>query len=425
MKNSLKDLKLAIVGLGYVGLPLAIEFGKKRSVIGYDLDKQRILELKKKYDRTGEITSSEFKNSRRLNFTSHASKLKSSNCFIITVPTPIDENNKPNLTQLIEASELIGKIIKYGDIVIYESTVFPGATEEVCVPILEKNSRLKFNEDFFVGYSPERINPGDKKHKLHNICKITSGSSPDAAKLIDSLYKEIISAGTHLAESIKIAEAAKVIENTQRDLNIALINEFSVIFDKLNIETESVLKAAETKWNFISFRPGLVGGHCIGVDPYYLMHKAEDLGYKPKIITSGRKFNDDMYKFVSSKLIKAMSSKNIKVQNSKVLVLGFAFKENTKDFRNTGILKLVNEIKSKKMLVDIYDPLVDREIVKEKLNLTLIDYPKLEYYNAIIIALKHKVFKKISLYDMKNFCKDDHIIFDLKNLFNGKADLNL
>ena len=425
MKNSLKDLKLAIVGLGYVGLPLAIEFGKKRSVIGYDLDKQRILELKKKYDRTGEITSSEFKNSRRLNFTSHPSKLKSSNCFIITVPTPIDENNKPNLTQLIEASELIGKIIKFGDIVIYESTVFPGATEEVCVPILEKNSSLKFNEDFFVGYSPERINPGDKKHKLHNICKITSGSSPDAAKLIDSLYKEIISAGTHLAESIKIAEAAKVIENTQRDLNIALINEFSVIFDKLNIETESVLKAAETKWNFISFRPGLVGGHCIGVDPYYLMHKAEDLGYKPKIITSGRKFNDDMYKFVSSKLIKAMSSKNIKLQNSKVLVLGFAFKENTKDFRNTGILKLVNEIKSKKMLVDIYDPLVDREIVKEKLNLTLIDYPKLEYYNAIIIAVKHKVFKKISLDDIKNFCKDDHIIFDLKNLFNGNADLKL
>ena len=417
MKNSLKDLKLAIVGLGYVGLPLAIEFGKKRSVIGYDLDKQRILELKKKYDRTGEITSSEFKNSRRLNFTSHPSKLKSSNCFIITVPTPIDENNKPNLTQLIEASELIGKIIKFGDIVIYESTVFPGATEEVCVPILEKNSSLKFNEDFFVGYSPERINPGDKKHKLHNICKITSGSSPDAAKLIDSLYKEIISAGTHLAESIKIAEAAKVIENTQRDLNIALINEFSVIFDKLNIETESVLKAAETKWNFISFRPGLVGGHCIGVDPYYLMHKAEDLGYKPKIITSGRKFNDDMYKFVSSKLIKAMSSKNIKLQNSKVLVLGFAFKENTKDFRNTGILKLVNEIKSKKMLVDIYDPLVDREIVKEKLNLTLIDYPKLEYYNAIIIAVKHKVFKKISLDDIKNFCKDDHIIFDLKKPF--------
>lgn len=425
MKNSLKDLKLAIVGLGYVGLPLALEFGKKRSVIGYDLDKQRILELKKKYDRTGEITSSEFKNSRRLNFTSHPSKLKSSNCFIITVPTPIDENNKPNLTQLIEASELIGKIIKFGDIVIYESTVFPGATEEVCVPILEKNSSLKFNEDFFVGYSPERINPGDKKHKLHNICKITSGSSPDAAKLIDSLYKEIISAGTHLAESIKIAEAAKVIENTQRDLNIALINEFSVIFDKLNIETESVLKAAETKWNFISFRPGLVGGHCIGVDPYYLMHKAEDLGYKPKIITSGRKFNDDMYKFVSSKLIKAMSSKNIKLQNSKVLVLGFAFKENTKDFRNTGILKLVNEIKSKKMLVDIYDPLVDREIVKEKLNLTLIDYPKLEYYNAIIIAVKHKVFKKISLDDIKNFCKDDHIIFDLKNLFNGNADLKL
>ena len=425
MKNSLKDLKLAIVGLGYVGLPLAIEFGKKRSVIGYDLDKQRILELKKKYDRTGEITSSEFKNSRRLNFTSHPSKLKSSNCFIITVPTPIDENNKPNLTQLIEASELIGKIIKFGDIVIYESTVFPGATEEVCVPILEKNSSLKFNEDFFVGYSPERINPGDKKHKLHNICKITSGSSPDAAKLIDSLYKEIISAGTHLAESIKIAEAAKVIENTQRDLNIALINEFSVIFDKLNIETESVLKAAETKWNFISFRPGLVGGHCIGVDPYYLMHKAEDLGYKPKIITSGRKFNDDMYKFVSSKLIKAMSSKNIKLQNSKVLVLGFAFKENTKDFRNTGVLKLVNEIKSKKMLVDIYDPLVDREIVKEKLNLTLIDYPKLEYYNAIIIAVKHKVFKKISLDDIKNFCKDDHIIFDLKNLFNGNADLKL
>ena len=425
MKNSLKDLKLAIVGLGYVGLPLAIEFGKKRSVIGYDLDKQRILELKKKYDRTGEITSSEFKNSRRLNFTSHPSKLKSSNCFIITVPTPIDENNKPNLTQLIEASELIGKIIKFGDIVIYESTVFPGATEEVCVPILEKNSSLKFNEHFFVGYSPERINPGDKIHKLHNICKITSGSSPDAAKLIDSLYKEIISAGTHLAESIKIAEAAKVIENTQRDLNIALINEFSVIFDKLNIETESVLKAAETKWNFISFRPGLVGGHCIGVDPYYLMHKAEDLGYKPKIITSGRKFNDDMYKFVSSKLIKAMSSKNIKLQNSKVLVLGFAFKENTKDFRNTGILKLVNEIKSKKMLVDIYDPLVDREIVKEKLNLTLIDYPKLEYYNAIIIAVKHKVFKKISLDDIKNFCKDDHIIFDLKNLFNGNADLKL
>ena len=348
MINTLKKLKLAVIGLGYVGLPLALEFAKKRKVIGFDTNKTRINELNLGLDRNLEFKKNQIKNYKNLIFIKDKKQLCSINCFIITVPTPINKLKKPDLNPLITASELVGQFLKSGSLVIYESTVYPGCIEEVCVPILEKVSKLKFNKNFFCGYSPERINPGDKKHTISNIKKVTSGSTPKIASLVDNLYKEIITIGTHKAKSIKIAEAAKVIENTQRDLNIALINELSILFNKMNIDTQAVLKAAKTKWNFLPFEPGLVGGHCIGVDPYYLTFKAKKIGYNPKIILAGREVNDNMSKYVASKLLENMKLKKIKIKGSKVLIMGLTFKENCSDLRNSGVANIVFKLKKQK-----------------------------------------------------------------------------
>lgn len=423
--HALKDLRLAVIGLGYVGFPLAIEFGKHRSVIGFDIDKKRIQSLSKGIDITNEVDEEDFKLSKKLELTSNESKLSSANCFIVTVPTPIDSHKKPDLSLMIQASKTVGSYLKRGDIVIYESTVYPGVTEEVCVIELEKSSKLKFNRDFYVGYSPERINPGDKEHRLPNICKITSGSTPKASKLIDALYKEIVVAGTYNVESIRIAEAAKVIENTQRDINIALINELAVIFDKMGIDTESVLKAAGSKWNFLSFYPGLVGGHCIGVDPYYLLHKAESLGYLPQIITAGRRMNDEMPSFVVSKLLKTMLARNIQVKDARILILGLAFKEDCPDIRNTGVFGVIKELKECNLQVDVFDPLVDFEEAKKQYGVSLIEYPEKNCYTALILAVKHKIFIDIPISELKSFCLKEHIIFDLKYSRKEKVDLRL
>jgi UDP-N-acetyl-D-galactosamine dehydrogenase len=364
MINSNKDLKLAIIGLGYVGLPLALEFAKKRSIIGFDINKERIKELNSGIDRNLEFTKKEFQNSKQLNFTDSEENLKSANCYIITVPTPVDEFKKPNLKPLFMASEMIGGIINKGDLIIYESTVYPGCIEEECVPILEKFSGLKFNKDFFCGYSPERINPGDKDHTVSNIKKITSGSTSEIADLIDGLYNEIVTVGTHKAPSIKVAEAAKVIENTQRDLNIALINEFSILFSKMNIDTQAVLDAAGSKWNFLPFKPGLVGGHCIGVDPYYLTYKAESIGYHPKIILAGRELNDNMGAHIASELVKEMEKRNIQINGAKILIMGLTFKENCADIRNSGIKNVIKKLQAFNCNLDIYDPWANKDEIK-------------------------------------------------------------
>ena len=371
----LEGLKLAVIGLGYVGLPLAVEFGKKRSVVGFDINQTRIDELKAGNDSTLETNEEELRDAKHLIYTTNPEDLKAANCFIVTVPTPIDAYKRPDLTPLIKASEIVGNALKKDDIVIYESTVYPGATEEDCVPILEKHSGLAFNQDFYCGYSPERINPGDKEHRLTNIKKVTSGSTSIITDLVDALYNEIITAGTHKAESIKVAEAAKVIENTQRDINIALINELSIIFNKMGIDTQAVLEAAGTKWNFLPFRPGLVGGHCIGVDPYYLTHKAEMIGYHPQIILAGRRLNDGMGSYVVAQLIKAMIRKSIQIDGANVLVMGLTFKENCPDLRNSRAIDIVHEIKQYKCNVDIYDPWVDREEVQNEYGLTPIEAP--------------------------------------------------
>jgi len=420
MINSNKDLKLAIIGLGYVGLPLALEFAKKRSVIGFDINQKRINELKSGIDKNLEFTKKELQNSNQINFTDSEDKFKSTNCYIITVPTPIDEFKKPNLKPLFGASEMIGKIIKKGDLIIYESTVYPGCIEEECVPILEKFSGLKFNKDFFCGYSPERINPGDKDHTISNIKKITSGSTLEVANIVDDLYSEIVTVGTHKAPSIKVAEAAKVIENTQRDLNIGLINELSILFNRMNIDTQAVLDAAGSKWNFLPFKPGLVGGHCIGVDPYYLTYKAESIGYHPKIILAGRELNDNMGKYVASELINEMKKKNIKINRAKILIMGLTFKENCADVRNSGIEKVVKNLKELNCKLDLYDPWADREEIKEIFN----TYPHSESelihntYDGIIIAVAHEKFKKMGIKAISNLCKKNYVIYDLKYLFD-------
>ena len=349
----LEDIKLSIIGLGYVGLPLAVEFGRKRSVVGFDINQRRIDELKAGNDFTLETTQEELAAAKQLSYTTHQDDLRACNCFIATVPTPIDEHKRTDLTPLIKASETVGKVLKKGDIVIYESTVYPGCTEEDCVPVLEKHSGLNFNQDFYCGYSPERINPGDKEHRVTNIKKVTSGSTPEIADLVDALYNEIITVGTHKADSIKVAEAAKVIENTQRDLNLALINELALIFNRMGIDTEAVLKAAGSKWNFLPFRPGLVGGHCIGVDPYYLTHKAQAIGYHPEIILAGRRLNDSMGAYVVAQLVKAMTKKRIQVEGAKVLVMGLTFKENCPDLRNTRVVDIVAELKEYNCEVDV------------------------------------------------------------------------
>jgi len=426
MIHKTKDLKLAIVGLGYVGLPLALEFAKKRKVIGFDIDKKRIEELNSGIDKNLEFNKDELQNSNQLNFTNNQDDLKSANCYIITIPTPVDKFKKPDLTLLLKASETIGKIIKQGDLVIYESTVYPGCTEEICVPVLEKFSKLKFNQDFFCGYSPERINPGDKEHTISNIKKVTSGSTPGIADLVDSLYKEIIIAGTHKAPSIKVAEAAKVIENTQRDLNIALINELSILFRKMNIDTQSVLEAAGSKWNFLPFKPGLVGGHCIGVDPYYLTYKAESIGYYPKIILAGRELNDNMGNYVAEELVKKMEEKKIQIKDAKILIMGLTFKEDCADTRNSGVQNVIAKLKELECELDLQDPYVDKEDIKKIYNI----YPNSKLdpntYDAVLIAVSHKQFKTLGLSNIKNLCKSNHVIFDLKNLFNSnQVDLKL
>ena len=417
MINKKKKIKLAVIGLGYVGLPLALEFSKKRSVIGFDINQNRIKDLKLGIDKNLDFQKKDIKISKKLNFTNNFEDLKLANCFIITVPTPIDKFKKPDLNPLFNASKMIGKVIKKGDLIVYESTVYPGCIEEQCVPLLEQYSNLKFNKDFYCGYSPERINPGDKKHTLQNIKKITSGSTPQIADLVDNLYNEIIAVGTYKAPSIKVAEAAKVIENTQRDLNIALVNELSILFRKLKIDTQEVLEAAATKWNFHTFKPGLVGGHCIGVDPYYLTYKAESIGYNPKIILSGREINDNMGNYVASEFKKEMKKKNIKIERAKVLIMGLTFKENCADIRNSGIKDVIEKLKKYKCKIDLYDPWVDNEEIKQTYGIIPNLKLKKKTYDGIIIAVAHQKFKDMGKKIIFNLCKKKHVIYDLKYLF--------
>ena len=417
MQNS--KTTIGVVGLGYVGLPLAVEFGRKRHVIGFDTNDVRIEELSKGLDRTLETTDKELNDAVYLRYTNKLEDLSDCNIYIITVPTPIDHDKKPDLAPLVKASKAIGSILKIGDIVIYESTVYPGATEEICVPILEEQSGLIFNNDFFCGYSPERINPGDKDHRITTIKKVTSGSTPEIANKIDKLYQEIITEGTYMAKSIKVAEAAKVIENTQRDVNIALINELSLIFNELDIDTESVLEAAGTKWNFLPFRPGLVGGHCIGVDPYYLTHKALEVGYNPEIILAGRRINDNMSFFIADQISKLMTKKDISINGANILMMGLAFKENCPDIRNTKVVDLIKELINYNCSVDVYDPWVDKFEAMNEYNIELINNPSKGKYDAIVLAVAHDRFKDYSPNEIKDFGKDNHVIYDIKYLLSA------
>lgn len=405
--------KIAIIGLGYVGLPLAVEFGKVREVIGFDINSKRIAELKSGVDNTKEVDAEELKSASKLSYTDQLDDIKYASIFIVTVPTPVDEFKKPDLRPLQSSSTSVGKVLKKGDIVIYESTVYPGCTEEVCVPILEKISGLKFNVDFFCGYSPERINPGDKLHRVSTIKKVTSGSTPKIAEKVDALYKEIITAGTHKASSIKVAEAAKVIENAQRDINIAFVNELAMIFERIGIDTHEVLEAASTKWNFLPFKPGLVGGHCIGVDPYYLTYKAESLGYHPEVILAGRRINDNMGAHVASRVIKLMAKNELPIYKAKILILGITFKENCPDIRNSKVVDVINELKGYGTEVDIYDPEADANEVKHEYGLKLTENPNKEYH-AIVLAVGHEAFKTLNLSEIK---ADNGVLFDIKGFF--------
>ena len=420
----LSNVKLAIIGLGYVGLPLAVEFGKIRSVLGFDINLKRIAQLKEGRDLTQETESQELRAAIHLSFTTNSDDLRACNCFIVTVPTPIDRYNRPDLGPLIKASETVGKVLKTGDIVIYESTVYPGCTEEDCVPVLEKFSGLKFNTDFYCGYSPERINPGDKQHRLPTIQKVTSGSTPAVAEEVDQLYKQIITAGTHKASSIKVAEAAKVIENTQRDVNIALMNELSLIFHKLGIDTLEVLQAAGTKWNFLPFRPGLVGGHCIGVDPYYLTHKAQEVGYHPEVILAGRRINDRMASHVADETVKLMLRKGLPVLGSKVLVLGLTFKENCPDVRNTKVVGIVKALCAYNTQVDVYDPWIDLQEAEHEYGLQcLANAPDKGQYAAIILAVGHHQFIELGERGIKAFGQANAVLYDVKSILPmGVAD---
>ncbi len=412
----LKNIQIGVIGLGYVGLPLAVEFGKIIPTIGYDINTQRLEELKQASDRTLEVSSDELQQAKNLSFSSEISDLMSSNVFIVTVPTPIDDHKVPDLSTIKSATEIVGKALGQGDVVIYESTVYPGVTEDICVLILEAESNLKFNQDYFVGYSPERINPGDKEHRLPSIIKVTSGSTPEAAEFVDQLYRKIITAGTHKASSIKVAEAAKVIENTQRDVNIALINELSLIFNRLEIDTLEVLEAAGTKWNFLQFRPGLVGGHCIGVDPYYLTHKAQEIGYNPEVILSGRRINDGMGPYVAESVIKLMTRKKIHTVDSKILILGFTFKENCPDFRNTRVIDIVREFDSYHAQVEIYDPWIDTKEAEHQYNIPFLSELPSTHYDAIILAVNHNQFKELGADKIHSFGKQNHVLFDVKNV---------
>jgi UDP-N-acetyl-D-glucosamine/UDP-N-acetyl-D-galactosamine dehydrogenase len=415
----MNNKKIALIGLGYVGLPLAVEFGKKRKVIGFDINQNRINELKNGIDVTLETTAQELKEADQLSYTNNLDDIKDCGIYIVTVPTPIDKHKRPDLTPLEKSSELVGKILKIGDIVIYESTVYPGATEEICVPILKKQSGLIFNKDFYCGYSPERINPGDKEHRVATIKKVTAGSTPGIATEVDELYQEIIIAGTHKAGSIKVAEAAKVIENTQRDVNIALINELALIFNKLDIDTEAVLEAAGTKWNFLPFRPGLVGGHCIGVDPYYLTHKALEVGYNPEMILAGRRLNDSMGSYVADQVSKLMTKKRIHVVDANVLIMGLTFKENCPDLRNTRVVDLVEEFEGFNCNVDVYDPWADKDEAVHEYGIKPIDQPVEGKYDAILLAVAHDEFKELSLEQIKAFGKDNQVLYDIKYLLKA------
>lgn len=413
--------KIAIIGLGYVGLPLAVEFGKSYKTIGYDINQARISELISGIDSTLECNAEELKSSTNLEYSGNIDDISNCNIYIVTVPTPIDAHKRPDLTPLLSASHTVGKVLNKGDIVIYESTVYPGATEEDCVPILEQESGLTFNKDFFAGYSPERINPGDKEHRVTTIKKVTSGSTPETAQKVDQLYKSIITAGTHLASSIKVAEAAKVIENTQRDLNIALINELAIIFNKLGIDTLEVLEAAGTKWNFLPFRPGLVGGHCIGVDPYYLTHKAQEIGYNPQVILAGRRINDGMGGYIVGRTVKLMTQRRIHVVDSNILVMGLAFKENCPDLRNTRVIDIVREFDTYNANIDVYDPWVDPEEAKREYGIMPINSLKKGHYDAIILAVSHDEFIKMGASGIRELGKPACILFDVKNVLAKEA----
>jgi UDP-N-acetyl-D-glucosamine/UDP-N-acetyl-D-galactosamine dehydrogenase len=416
----MSNRKIAVIGLGYVGLPLAVEFGKIRRTVGFDINNSRIGALNDGVDHTLEITSEELDSSKHLSFTCNIRDIEDCSIYIITVPTPINSHKEPDLSPLQASSKAIGQIINKGDIVIYESTVYPGATEEVCVPILEKNSGLIYNKDFYCGYSPERINPGDKSHRLIDIRKITSGSNIEIADFIDNLYSEIIVAGTYRAKSIRVAEAAKVIENTQRDVNIALINELALIFNKLNIDTEEVLKAAESKWNFLSFRPGLVGGHCIGVDPYYLTQKAIDVGHNPEMILAGRRLNDSMTMEIVDQVFKLMTNKDILINHSNILIMGLTFKENCPDIRNTLVVQLVEDFKVSNCNVDVFDPWVDKEEAYKEYQIRLINKPVNDKYDAIVLAVAHNQFKALAIEQLRDYCKESHVIYDLKYLLSAE-----
>jgi UDP-N-acetyl-D-galactosamine dehydrogenase len=423
---SIEQTRIAVIGLGYVGLPLAVEFGKSMPVTGFDIDARRIDALRAGHDATLEVSDADLTGARHLRFSNDVADLAGCNVYIVTVPTPIDAHKRPDLTPLIKASETIGKVLKRGDVVIYESTVYPGATEEDCVPVLERVSGLTFNADFFAGYSPERINPGDKHHRLPTIMKVTSGSTPDVADFVDALYATIVTAGTHKAPSIRVAEAAKVIENTQRDLNIALVNELAVIFNKMGIDTEAVLTAAGTKWNFLPFRPGLVGGHCIGVDPYYLTHKAETVGYHPQIILAGRRLNDGMGAHVAGQLVKQMLKRRIHVNGARVLVMGLTFKENCPDLRNTRVTDVIAELKDYGVRVDVFDPWVDPVQARDEYGITPVASPEDGAYDGLILAVAHDQFRNMGAAGLRGFGKPRHVLYDLKYLLPAEdSDLRL
>ena len=420
---SLRQCRIGVVGLGYVGLPLAVEFGKHYETVGFDIKPERIAELKAGRDSTLEVDRAELKSAARLSYTSDLKDLNRCRVFIVTVPTPIDGYKRPDLTPLEKSSESIGQVLKRGDTVIYESTVYPGCTEEVCVPILERVSGLKFNRDFYVGYSPERINPGDKQHRLTTIKKVTAGSTPEAAEFVDKLYGSIITAGTHKASSLRVAEAAKVIENTQRDVNIALINELAMIFNKLGIDTEEVLQAAGSKWNFLPFRPGLVGGHCIGVDPYYLTHKATEIGYHPEMILAGRRINDNMGSYVAAEIVRLMNLKRIHVAGSRILVLGLTFKENCPDLRNSKVVDVVRELEHYGAKVEVCDPWVSRLEARHEYGITPIRNPKRGHYDAIVAAVAHREFAELGVEAVRRFGRKDHVLYDIKYVFpKGQVD---
>lgn len=416
-----EEIVIGIIGLGYVGLPLAIEFGVRYPTTGYDISPLRIEELKRGMDITREVSKDDFARARQLVFSDQPIDLKGCNVYIVTVPTPVDESKQPDLSHLVSASALVGGVLIPGDVVVYESTVFPGATEECCVPILEHNSSLKFNTDFYVGYSPERINPGDKERGLTSIVKVTSGSTAESAEFVDRLYGSIVSAGTHKASSIKVAEAAKVIENTQRDINIALINELAILFNRLGVETDEVLAAAGTKWNFLPFKPGLVGGHCIGVDPYYLTHKAQAVGYYPEVILAGRRINDNMGRYVVDQVVRLMTESRIHVVDSKILVVGLTFKANCPDLRNTRVIDIIDGLGKYHAEIDVYDPVADKELALKEYDIDLVEAPKQGCYDALVIAVDHAEIKSVSISELKSWCKREHVIYDVKSIFPSEV----